>query len=141
MTDHQPFKHLAKRPTGPLGAWIGSRRGVLAPDVTAPGAPVAADRDQQGRRAPAQRLVGQLARDRVPDAALAATAPAPLVRLEALLEDLRAELVQAGERGQVRSGEGSQARRGLPDGQCEDSHPREISTSTWWPTRRPSIAM
>jgi hypothetical protein len=85
----------------------------------APGALVAADRDQQGRRSPAQRLVHQPPGDRVARAALAAAAPTPLVRLgdpagqdrptrlEPLPEDFQAELVQAAERGQVRASEAS----------------------------------
>jgi len=93
--------------------------GVLAPHVPAAGAPVAANRDQQDARAPAQRFVGQpphhgLARD-----ALASAAAAPLIRfddparqdrtirLEPLTDDFKAELVQAGEGGQVRASEGS----------------------------------
>ena len=93
--------------------------GVLAPHVPAAGAPVAADRDQQRRRSPAQRLVRQPAGHAVARRAFAAAAPAPLVRarrpgrrappvrFETLPDDLEAELVEAAERGQVRAREGS----------------------------------
>jgi hypothetical protein len=58
---------------------LGGLAGVLAPHVPASAAPVAPDRDQQRRRAPAQRLVRQLPRHGVPGGALAAAPSTPLV--------------------------------------------------------------
>jgi hypothetical protein len=87
--------------------------------MSATDAAVAAHRDQQRRRAPAQRLVCEFSGHRVARYALAAATPTPLigledpagkhgtVGLEPLAGDLEAELVEAAERGQVRAGEGS----------------------------------
>lgn len=52
------------------------------PHVPAAGAPVAADRDQQARGAPAQRLVRQPPHERVPRRAPTPTPAAPPVRLD-----------------------------------------------------------
>lgn len=72
-------------------------------------ASVAADRDQQGRGPPAERLVGKLPGDRVPGGPFAAAAAAPLVGfedpapedravgLEALAVDDEADLVKSAE--------------------------------------------
>jgi uncharacterized membrane protein YkvA (DUF1232 family) len=98
---------------------LGRLRGVLAPHVPSPGAPVAADPDLQGRGAPPDRLVSQPADHGVTRGAFASAAAAPLVRLhdparqdssaglEALPHDVEAELVQTSERGQVRARGGS----------------------------------
>ena len=116
---HDPFQRPPQSAARELRPRLGRLRGALAPHVPAPGAPVAADRDQQCRRSPAQRLVRQPPHHGVSRRSLAAAALAPLVRLndparqdrsvrlEALPDGLEAELVQAGERGQVRAGEGS----------------------------------
>jgi transposase len=91
--------------------------GVLAPHVPATGAPVAADRDQQRGGSPAQRLVGQPPGHGVPRRALAPAAAAPLVSVddparqhgpitvEALPRDLKSELVEPAEDGQIRAAE------------------------------------
>ena len=104
----QPDQRPPERCPRQLGRRFGGPAGVLSPDVAAADALLAADRDQQRRRAPAQRLVQQLPRHRVPRPALATAHPATLVgpddpagehrpvRLESLSEDLEAELVQAG---------------------------------------------
>ncbi len=93
-----------------------SPAGVLARHMPTAGAAIAADRDQQRRRAPPQRLVRQppghaVARRSL--ASAAATPPGELVALddpagqhrttglEPLTHDLRAEFVKAAERAQV----------------------------------------
>jgi hypothetical protein len=87
--------------------------------VAAFGTPVAAHGDQQEGGSPAERLVGQATDHGATRDALTATPTAPLVgvddpagehspsRFEALADDLQAELVKAGERGQVGANEGS----------------------------------
>ena len=88
-----------------------------------PGAPVPADRHQQGGRSPAQRLVRQLPRDGVPGSSCTPAASAPAlgaviglqdparqdraIGLQTLADHDQAELIQAAERGQVRAAEGS----------------------------------
>ena len=91
----------------------------MAPHVPAAGAPVAADCDFQGRGTPAQRFVCQPPDHGVARRALAPAAATPVVGLddptcqdrtiglEPLPGDFEAELVEAGERGQVRASEGS----------------------------------
>lgn len=59
--------------------FIGSLGGVLAPHVSAAGALVAADRDNQGRGSPAERLVRQLSGHGVTWVAFAAAPSAPLI--------------------------------------------------------------
>ena len=100
---------------------LGRPAGVLAPHAPAAGAPVAADRDQQCRRPPAQRFVRQPTGHRVPRRTLCSAAPAPpvqLVRIDpagqhrpvglpTLTNDLQAEFVQAAECTQIRAHEGS----------------------------------
>jgi hypothetical protein len=85
--------------------------------VPATGAPVATNGDQQGRRSPAQRLVGQLSGHGVARYAFAAAASTPLVGLEdlarqdratgfeALAGDDEAELVESAEGGQIGASE------------------------------------
>jgi hypothetical protein len=90
--------------------------------VTALAAPVAAHRDFQDGRSPAQRLVCESADYAVADQTLTAAAPAPLIRFdnptgqdgsvgfESLSDHSKAEAVESGEGGQVRAAEPS--RRG-----------------------------
>ena len=116
---HDPLQRPAQPAAGQLGPRLGRLAGVLAPHVPAAGAPVAADRDQQRRRAPPERLVREPAGHAVTRDALAAAPPAPpigvddptrqhrTIRLEVLADHLQTELVQAAERGQVRAREGS----------------------------------
>ncbi|PFG37181.1 hypothetical protein ATL41_1932 [Flavimobilis soli] len=148
QTDQSP----PQRTAGQLRPRLGSAAGVLAQHVAAAGALVAADGHQRRRRAPAQRLVRQPARDGVSRQAFAAAAPAPPVRLidvddpagehrpvrlEMLPDDLQAELIETAERGQVSAREGSVKHvEVFLDGQCENFRPRETSTSTQAPTRR-----
>ena len=112
-----------QRPPQPAARQLRPRLGrlahVLAPHMPTASAPVAAHRHHQRRRTPPQRLVRQPASHRVPGDTLTPAAPAPLVRLndparqhrtirlQALPDNLQAELVEAGERAQVRAGEGS----------------------------------
>ena len=104
---------------GQLSSRLGRTRGVLPPHVPASAAPVAADRHLQHRGPPPQRLVRQPTDHTVARRALAAAAPAPLIRLDhtagqdcpirlkALPNNREAELIQPAERGQVEAGEGS----------------------------------
>jgi len=85
--------------------------------MTALGAPVATDRHQQRRGAPAQRLVRQAPHNGVSCQALAAAASAPLVRLEnparehrstgfeSLPSDDEPELVESAEGRQISAAE------------------------------------
>lgn len=119
VADHQAFQRPPQAPAGELRTRLSRLTGVMAPHVTAAGAPVAPDRDQQDRGAPPQRLVRQLTDHAVASRAHAPAAAAPLVRLHdpagqhraaglaALPHDLEAELAQAGERGQTRGSDGS----------------------------------
>ena len=104
---------------GQLGPWLRGLADVLAPDVPAPGAPVAAERDEQRRRPPSERLVRQRTGDPVARGALAAAPPAPPVgfghpasqhrpiRPDLLPGDLETEVIEPAERGQARAREGS----------------------------------
>jgi len=98
---------------------------VLAPHVLAGLAAEAADRDQQDRGAPPERLIRQPPGHADPHDALTTAAPAPAIRLicpriggnpagqdrtiglQMLPEDDKPEAVQAAERGQVRANEGN----------------------------------
>jgi hypothetical protein len=90
--------------------------------VSAAGAPVAADRDQQDCRSPPERLMRQPARDRVPRCALGAAAPTPALQLlghddpacehrlrglEPLADHLQTQFIDSGERSQIRARIGS----------------------------------
>jgi hypothetical protein len=119
---HDPFQRPPQTSAGQLRPRFGGTAGVLAPHVPTPAAPVAPDRDQQRRRAPTQRFVRQLPGHAVAGGALAAAAPAPLVglhdpagqhrpvRFEPLPGDLKAELVEPAEDGQI--GAADAGRRG-----------------------------
>ena len=118
----------AQRTERQLGSWLRGFADVLAPDVPAAGAPVAVDRDEQRRGSPPERLVRQRAGDAVSRGALAAAPPAPPVgcgdpagqqrpaRFELLTGDLKTEVVEPAERGQVRAREGSVQQRRGPSG-------------------------
>lgn len=103
-------------------AYGSAARLVLAPHVPTTTAPVAAHRHVQGRGTPAQRLVCQPPDHAAAHCPCTATPPAPAigivgadnparqhrtVGLESLTDGFEAELVQAGESGQVRAGEGN----------------------------------
>ena len=128
LTD-DPFQRPAPSAAGELGPRLGRFADVLAPDVPATRAPVAAEGDQQRGGAPAERFVRQTAGHAVARDALAAAPPAPPIRvgdptgqhptisLEVLADDLQGEVVQPAERGQACAAEGSvQQRRGPPGG-------------------------
>jgi len=93
--------------------------------------------------------------DGVPRAAFTAASTAPVVvrlvldpagehrsvRLQVLADDNETQLVQAAERRDVRGREGSVRHvEVFLDGGVRTSHPREASTSTRAPTRRPPRA-
>jgi len=116
---HDALQRPAQAAARQLGPRLGRARGVLAPHMTTPRAPVATDRDQQCRGAPPERLVRQPARKRVPRRPFAPTPTTPLIgfhdparqdrtiRLQALPHDLETKLIQTAEGTQVRTGEGS----------------------------------
>jgi hypothetical protein len=100
-----------------LGPRLRGLAGVLAPHMTTADAPQPANRDQQHRGAPPERLVSQPTRERVPGYAFAPTPPTPIIGLgDPAGQDrdparrgarrFQAELLQTAE-GQVRAGEGS----------------------------------
>src|SRR6476619_4692895 len=116
---NQGFQRPPQRAARQPGSRLGSLRRVLPPYVTAAGAPVAAHRHQQRRGSPPERLVRQLAGHAVPRRSFI-TAPAtpPVVlgdaagqhrsfRLQSLPDHDEAELVEAAERVQAGSREGS----------------------------------
>src|SRR5664279_5134266 len=86
---------------------------------TIEGVPVATDRDQQCRGTPPERLVRQPTCQGVPRDALTPTPPAPVIgfahptrhhrtiRLQSLSDSDQTELLQAAERREIRTGEGS----------------------------------
>ena len=80
VLDHQTLQRPPQPATGQLGSRLGGPAGVLPPHVSAAVAAVAADRHQQDGRSPPERLVRQLADDRVARDTLAAAAVAPVVR-------------------------------------------------------------
>ena len=120
MLTHDRLQRPGQSTTRQPGPRLGRAAGVLAPT---PGAPLPADRHQQGGRWPAQRLVRQLPRDGVPGASCTPAASAPAISaviglqdparqdraigLQTLAEHDQVELIQAAERGQVRAAEGS----------------------------------
>ena len=85
--------------------------------MTAAGAPVATDADQQRRGSPPERLMSQLPGHGVPRRPLATTTAAPLVSfedtaredravgLEPLAGDNKTKLVEPAEGGQIGAGE------------------------------------
>ncbi len=117
VLDHDPFQGPAQPAARDLGAWLRGERGVLAPHVITLGTAVAAHRDLECGRAPAQRLVRQPPHHRVSCRALAAAAVAPLVGfddqarqhrtvgLESLPDHGQAEAIKSSEGGQISAGE------------------------------------
>ena len=59
VLDHDPFQRPPQSAPRQFRPWLSGTAGVLAPHVPAAGAPIAPDRDQQGRRPPPERLVCQ----------------------------------------------------------------------------------
>ena len=105
---------------GQLRPRLGRPAGVLPPHVPAAGAPVAADRDQQRRRPPPERLVRQppdhgVPRRRPRSRSGGTTASGSTTRQASTARSgssrwpvtSQPELVEPAERGQVRAGEGS----------------------------------
>jgi hypothetical protein len=119
VVDHERFQRPPHPATGQLGS-LGRRcREVLTPGPSASRALVAADPDQQRRRAMTERLVGETPRVRPARERLATASPAPRIRLGDAALDHRAirlkkltggheaELVEMAEHGQIRGREGS----------------------------------
>ncbi len=110
---HQALQRPPQPASGQLRPRLGRRAGVLAPHVPAAGAAVAADRDQQRRRPPSERLVCKPSGDRVAQLALAAAPTTPVIWLDntarqhgpisfkALAGHRQAELGQATEGSQI----------------------------------------
>lgn len=119
MRDHESFQRPPHRPSGQLRPRLGGSAHVLTPHMPALAAAVATHGDEQDGGSPAERLVRQTTHHGATWRSLAAAPPAPLVRLndpagqhgplrlDLLADDLQAELVEAGERGQVGAREGS----------------------------------
>jgi hypothetical protein len=118
---HDGLQRPPQRAARQLRPRLGGLAGVLAPHMPAAGAPVAADRHQQRRGSPPERLVRQPPGHAVARRSLRSTAATPPVeltgvdpagqhrpiRLEPLTHDLQAEFVEAAEHAQVRAREGS----------------------------------
>ena len=116
---HDGLQRPPQRTTRQARPRLGRLAGVLPPHMPAAGAPVAAHRHQQRRRLPPERLVRQPPEHGVARRTLAAAAAAPLIRLEdaarqhrpirleTLPEHDQTDLVEAAERCQIRTGEGS----------------------------------
>jgi len=109
---HDAFQRPPQPAPRQLRARPGSLAGVLTPHVPAAGAPVAANRDQQHRGTPAQRLVRQPAGHRVARGAFAATTATPAagfdnparqhrtIRVNPLTDGFKSQLIEPAERGQ-----------------------------------------
>jgi hypothetical protein len=147
---HDAFQRPPQPTPRQLRPRLGRPSHVLAPHVPAPGAPVAAQRHQQRRRSPAQRLVRKPPHNGVARSALAAATATPLVRIddsacqhrtvgfESLAGDLEAELIETAELGQVGAGEGSVRHvEVLLDGQRRNSHQGTSTPTRTPPARRP----
>ena len=147
--DHQPFQRPAQPSPGQLGPRLGRLAGVLAPHVRTAGAPVAADRDQQRRRPPAQRLVRQPPGHRVPghapgsrsagttDQARPPGTPAP-PDPESSRWPVTSKPSSSRRANVVRSGQAKRSVRHVEvflTGRCENSHHRKTSTPTQAATR------
>ncbi len=133
---------LRARPGGPAG--------VLAPHMPTAGAVIAADRDQQRRRAPPQRLVRQPPGHAVARRSLASAAATPpgelaglddpagqhrTTGLDPLTRDLQAEFVKTTERAQVRAHKGG-VRRVAPVGHPNMSGCRHAYRVDWFRGRQ-----
>jgi hypothetical protein len=84
---HDRLQRPGQSTTRQPGPRLGRAAGVLAPHMPTPGAPVPADRHQQGGRSPAQRLVRQLPRDGVPESSCTPAASAPALGAVIGLQD------------------------------------------------------
>jgi len=116
---HDGLQRPPQAATRQLRPRRGRAAGVLAPHMPTPGTPVAADGDQQRRRAPPQRLVRQASDHRVTRGTLAPAPATPLIglddttrqhrtiRLHSLPDHLQTQLVETSERSQIRASEGS----------------------------------
>jgi hypothetical protein len=114
---HEAFQRPPQTATGQPGPRFGGAAGVLPPHPTTIPAPVPADRDQQQRRPPPQRLVGKHPGHRIPRYTTASASNALIarvddptgddrpVRFQELARREQAELVEPAERGQIRVGE------------------------------------
>jgi hypothetical protein len=118
MVEHDALQRPPHPATRQLGSLRRGCRDVFAPRAPAPSAPIAADSDQQRGGAMPERLVRQQARVRPPRERLAATCPAPRIRLSNTALDHRPiqadrlarrdepKLVKTAEHSQVRGREG-----------------------------------
>jgi len=116
---HDGLQRPPQAATRQLRPRLGRAAGVLAPHMPTPGTPVAADGDQQRRRAPPQRFVRQASDHRVPRGTLAPAPATPLIglddttrqhrtiRVHSLPDHLQTQLVETSERSQIRASEGS----------------------------------
>lgn len=114
---HDAFQRPPQTTPRELGPWFGRAASVLAPHVTAAIAPVPANSHVQRSGPPPEWFVRQPAQDAVARRALAAAAPAPLVRfgdtacedrtvwIKPLAGDFEPELVQSTEGSQVSAGQ------------------------------------
>ncbi|AFP37839.1 hypothetical protein MSMEI_1366 [Mycolicibacterium smegmatis MC2 155] len=111
------FQRPPQSTPGQPGPRFGCGAGILAPHMSAAGATVTADRDQQSRGSPPERFMSQRASHAVTYNAFFAAAAAPPIligdparqhgpiRVEALAGHLQPELVEAAESRQVSAGE------------------------------------
>src|ERR1700712_1216643 len=114
MLTHDSLQRPPQCATREPGPRLRCPAGVLPPHAAAAVAAVSAARDQQPRRAPPQRFVGQPPCRGVPRSAPRATSAAPLIivndpalkdrpiRFQELAQDLQAQPVQPGKRGHIR---------------------------------------
>jgi hypothetical protein len=150
---HDRLQRPGQSTTRQPGPRLGGAAGVLAPHMPTPGAPVPADRHQQGGRSPAQRLVRQLPRDGVPG-----SSHTPQRRHQTLVPSSasrtrHARTARSGSRRWPTTTRPSSSRRlnvprsgqpkvasgtsRFPDGRPRNRHPRKTSTPTPVPTRQP----
>lgn len=98
VLDHDALQRPPQPESRELGSWFGGLRGVLAPHVSAAGAPIAAHRDHHGRRSPPERLVRQPPDHGDARHAFAAARTAPLGRAQRLGTEARPSLLNLGGR-------------------------------------------
>ena len=119
VLDHDPFQSPPQPAARQPRLGLGRLRGVLAPHMSAVGAPVPADEHFQHGRSPAERFVSEPPHHRVTQQTVLAAAVAPVVRIdnpagddrpsrfESLTNSDEPQLVEPAEGGQVRGSEGS----------------------------------
>jgi hypothetical protein len=150
MLTHDAFQRSSQRATRQLRPRLGGPAGVLARHMPTAGAAIAADRDQQRRRAPPQRFVRQPPGHAVARRSLAsatATPPGELAGpddpagqhrttgLDPLPRDLQAKFVKTTERAQVSTHEG-RVRRVAAVGHPSMSRRRHAYRVDWFRRRQ-----